>query len=544
MKRFVRVGALAASLVTGESTGVAPCLDAPEGWSAVLGSLTQVAADKAIVCGLNALDDYKVFCSLKKQPASWWQLEHVAFKDVAVRDGVVFGIQTDGKLVTGPSGPTATFVQVPTPFCEAVAITFNGSTLCVVTSRSQIFCASTTRTGFPATVNWQRLDGDMTQLALAGTTVYGVNGQNQLWTGTITDATLAAGVAKWVEVPNYRFQQVAFDGERVCGVTPSLQVVCAPIHVGDSNSAPMSWTALEGELTYVSNYDTSLYGVDAAGHVYVQYLAPPPAVPTANEPPPSPVKPKRAPWTVVPTPQMALVTVSSFGSNVCGTDSAGSIYCTAFNADTPTVVSWVQLQGRAMQEVVVADKGALYGVSMTGGTFYAPTCKATARWVQQSDDLMNLAVDGSVVCGVSRGSLVYCANRNTQTSTPNWTLLDGILTQIVVANGVLFGLDTRNKLWTGSSKTIESGSGSWAPIANSAKYSRISYDGIRLCGVLTPGNKIRCADAGLATLPNWYNVPGAGANMAYVSVQRENLFALMANSTLLYRALDAGDEKN
>jgi hypothetical protein len=164
--------------------------------------------------------------------------------------------------------------------------------------------------------------------------------------------------------------------------------------------------------------------------------------------------------------------------------------------------------------------------------------------VQQWGSLNNIATDGALLCGVNRGGQIYCAWQNVQTSTPNWTLLDGNLKQLVVANGLFFGLDANNKLWTGSSKQISSGTASWKAIANSATYSQISYDGLRLCGVITSSNKIQCADSGLATLPNWYDLAGASCNMAHVSIQRENLFVLATNSTLLYRALDTGDVEN
>ncbi|KAF0757248.1 hypothetical protein AaE_004328, partial [Aphanomyces astaci] len=103
------------------------------------------------------------------------------------------------------------------------------------------------------------------------------------------------------------------------------------------------------------------------------------------------------------------------------------------------------------------------------------------------------------------------------------------------------GLDATNKLWTGTSTKLASGTASWKAIANSATYSQISFDGLRLCGVVTSGSKIQCADAGLATSPNWFDLPGASSNMAHVSVQRNNLFVLATNSTLLYRALNTGD---
>ncbi|RHY01527.1 hypothetical protein DYB36_000506 [Aphanomyces astaci] len=520
---------------------VPPCLDAPAGWSAVLGSLTQISVDKSVVCGLNALDKFKVYCSQKKQPASWWTLPNVAFKHMAVRDGIVFGIQTDGKLVTGPIGPTATFVEVLTPFCAASKVTVDGSTVCVVTTRNQVFCANTAATaGFPASARWQGLDGTVTQVALAGSTLYGVNGQNQLWRGIVTAGSLASGVASWTLVPTIQLQQVSYDGVRVCGVTPVQKVVCSSADGNVINgNVSLTWTTLEGELAQVSQFGASLYGVDAAGHIFYQDLLPG-TTPTTT-PLTTPRSNVAAAWTVVPTPNIALVTVSSFGSNVCGTDSAGSIYCSTFDANNPSVVAWVQLQG-ALQQVVVGAKGVLYGVNSANAIYYAPTCRATTpSWVQQWGALNNIATDGTVLCGVNRGSQVYCAWQNIQSSTPNWTLLDGSLKQLVVANGLLFGLDATNKLWTGTSTKLASGTASWKAIANSATYSQISFDGLRLCGVVTSGSKIQCADAGLATSPNWFDLPGASSNMAHVSVQRNNLFVLATNSTLLYRALNTGD---
>ncbi|RHY14962.1 hypothetical protein DYB25_003911 [Aphanomyces astaci] len=520
---------------------VPPCLDAPAGWSAVLGSLTQISVDKSVVCGLNALDKFKVYCSQKKQPASWWTLPNVAFKHMAVRDGIVFGIQTDGKLVTGPIGPTATFVEVLTPFCAASKVTVDGSTVCVVTTRNQVFCANTAATaGFPASARWQGLDGTVTQVALAGSTLYGVNGQNQLWRGIVTAGSLASGVASWTLVPTIQLQQVSYDGVRVCGVTPVQKVVCSSADGNVINgNVSLAWTTLEGELAQVSQFGASLYGVDAAGHIFYQDLLPG-TTPTTT-PLTTPRSNVAAAWTVVPTPNIALVTVSSFGSNVCGTDSAGSIYCSTFDANNPSVVAWVQLQG-ALQQVVVGANGVLYGVNSANAIYYAPTCRATTpSWVQQWGALNNIATDGTVLCGVNRGSQVYCAWQNIQSSTPNWTLLDGSLKQLVVANGLLFGLDATNKLWTGTSTKLASGTASWKAIANSATYSQISFDGLRLCGVVTSGSKIQCADAGLATSPNWFDLPGASSNMAHVSVQRNNLFVLATNSTLLYRALNTGD---
>ncbi|KAF0686894.1 Aste57867_21326 [Aphanomyces stellatus] len=517
----------------------APCADAPAGWSSVLGGLTQVSVDATQVCGLNAFDNYKVYCSPKKQPAQWWQIVTVNLQQLAMNSGVIYGVRSgDNAFVVGTTDPSCQWTTVATPFGQVASVSYDGTLVCVASTAGRVYCAKSK--GGSAALTWQALDGIVTTLAVNGAVLYGVNAQNQLYQGSVSDAACASGSAKWALVTNVSLKQVSWDGARVCGVTPTSQVVCADTPQG---STTPTWTTLPGELTQVSIFQSSLYGVDAAAHVYYKLM--PPIGGTAPVPPPvtsPPSPPQYKDWTVVPTPGNKFIDVSSWGSTVCAVDCVNNIYCGVWDPVVP--ITWTKLSGSLLQ-LVVYDRG-VFGVDYKANLRYTASTTPTGipTWTQFTNLWKSISYDGSQLCGIDSTGRVACAAQDaaslkTIQTYPTWTTLEKKLNQVVVNKGTLFGLDTINKqLVTGSSKNL--GSVSWSTIANAPNLAEISYDGLRLCAVNADTTQVQCADAALTSSPNWYAFAGTG--MKAISLQREHLFALTGDYTLLHHTFDTGDD--
>jgi len=105
-----------------------------------------------------------------------------------------------------------------------------------------------------------------------------------------------------------------------------------------------------------------------------------------------------------------------------------------------------------------------------------------------------ISYDGAQLAGVNKAGDVFVADEH-MTTAPNWRHIDGNLKHVDVYGGILFGVNSKDEIWTGSSR----GEPNWKKIPGNLQ--EISYDGTRLYGVRDDFIFVAAKD--LTTNPNW-----------------------------------------
>lgn len=194
---------------------------------------------------------------------------------------------------------------------------------------------------------------------------------------------------------------------------------------------------------------------------------------------------------------------------MCGTTSAGAIYC-----KNTTDSTWTPITGTLSQ--VSVNNGEIYGVNSSGNIYYSSKGKSTTAWSSYTSgsSLSQIDANGDVICGVNSSGIPYCKHRNDS----GWTKLTGTLTNITVnSDGSLFGVNSSGQVFY---KPSYDSTTDWKQMTG-ATLNSISADNNVVCGTNKSTYKTYCTDTNIkSTAPTWYEVGTTPLEKVSVSKNR------------------------
>jgi hypothetical protein len=212
---------------------------------------------------------------------------------------------------------------------------------------------------------------------------------------------------------------------------------------------------------------------------------------------------------------------------VSGVNSGNAIYFADLNIQSNP--NWTQIPG-ALKQISISNN-KLYGANGGNDVFYCANYKSNGAWVYISGiKLIQVALDGinNIVVGVNSENNIFYANTNIE-STPNWTQMPGSLSNITIAKGKLYGVNSGNDIFYCDNYKI----GNWIHLPG-GKLKQIFADenGTILVGV-NSSNNIFYADTNINSNPNWTLIPGSLKN---VSISKGVLYGVNSNDDIFYCA--------
>ena len=215
----------------------------------------------------------------------------------------------------------------------------------------------------------------------------------------------------------------------VMGVNSSTNIYYANQNIKTSPN----WTQIPGGLSNVSYSNGQAYGVNSVGNIFYN------ADYTSSN------------WIKVPG-GLSQVSFDGYNMIVMGVNSSGNIYYA--NRNITSSPNWTQVGGVLTN--LSYSNGQVYGVNSAGNIYYNANY-TSSNWVQVPGRLSQVSFDGYNmivmgvigVIGVNRSGNVYYANQNITTS-PNWTQLGGILSNLSYTNGQLYGVNSAGNIYYNS----------------------------------------------------------------------------------------------
>ncbi|TMW66752.1 hypothetical protein Poli38472_014064 [Pythium oligandrum] len=349
-----------------------------------------------------------------------------------------------------------------------------------------------------------QMNSNLVQILFDGRSVCGVAPANTICNDDVFVGR-SIGDPQWRQLPG-KLKQISSDGKQICGVNAANDIWCA----GDGIFSNPNWRMLPGKLKQVSLADGVLYGIGPDDMI----------------------------WYGMSDGEDSFQRVSGTlrqiaydGEMLCGTNAADEIWCSDNGLQGSP--NWRRLPGKLRQLDVQGGRsigvsgdtniyhkwltqppgvfagwrqlqGKLRQLSFDGKTFayeiFTGNAVGAVNRVKLPGNLKMISTDGKQICGVSKDDDIYCADTGI-TSNPNWRQIPGKLKHVVVLNGVLFGTNSADDIFTGRSK----GDPKWLQLEG--KLKMVDYDGVR-------------------GKPNWYRT---GTKLSYVTSVANRVFG--ANST-------------
>jgi Tectonin domain len=219
------------------------------------------------------------------------------------------------------------------------------------------------------------------------------------------------------------------------------------------------------------------------------------------------------------TGQLTLKQVDSDSSVVCGVNGSNNIYCADQNMDSTPI--WRQIKGKKLTQVAISNR-RLFGVDSNYNIFYSPDYRKT-QWTQLGGQLKQIAVDGSVICGVNVNNDIYCTDQ-INGNNPNWQQVAGKLKSVAIDNGRLYGVNTNNDLFYAPNYK----KAQWNMLR--VKLKQVSVDGSLLCGI-NQSNNILCGDHKLGSTLKIMQIPGS---LTQVTVNSGRLYGVDSSNNIFY----------
>ncbi|OQR96297.1 cytochrome P450 [Achlya hypogyna] len=200
------------------------CFQPPVGWTMIPGMYHKVTYDGTTLCALDL--SYQLRCAKSTTaPIPWAQIPG-SYADIGLARGVLYARKLDaaGTMVVTTSTKAVKWKTVNLNYAaeKQTSFSFDGATLCQSTSTKSLWCTNTTNSVPPYT--WNGMDGNVTQTAVGGAWLYGLDAKGTLYQGTTT--LLANGCGNWNTVANQHLTQLSYDGKQICGVDDSGRALC------------------------------------------------------------------------------------------------------------------------------------------------------------------------------------------------------------------------------------------------------------------------------------------------------------------------------
>ncbi|EQC30442.1 hypothetical protein SDRG_11761 [Saprolegnia diclina VS20] len=197
-------------------------------WVEIGRGYKQVAADNAYVCLLDTTK--QVVCAASPSSTTKWDKRDGEWSTIAVGGNSVAEYSYANGTAVVSDITTGTSVEISTSFAKHVA------------TNGDIFCAREQTTGAQNHISmkcmpytdkfgqqqWKYQEAQKHYFAFhaSASTVYALDKVNNLHVGAT--AEIASGEVKWTDVKCPGFSQIAFNGERVCGITADTkQIQCS-----------------------------------------------------------------------------------------------------------------------------------------------------------------------------------------------------------------------------------------------------------------------------------------------------------------------------
>ncbi|EQC30443.1 hypothetical protein SDRG_11762 [Saprolegnia diclina VS20] len=371
----------------------------------------------------------------------------------------------------------------------------------------------------------------------SASTVYALDKVNNLHVGAT--AEIASGEVKWTDVKCPGFSQIAFNGERVCGITADTkQIQCS---VGLLKKRVQWADALPGR-SWISLAQSNglLYAVDEEGVLYVNGMPEPTPAPTTPEPTTAEPTPEPTPApTPAPTPEptkdpapTTWVEVARDGKQVaadndyvCLLDTAKQVAC----ATAPSMTAkWVKRDGK--WSTIAVGGNSLVEYSYTKGNAVISDIKNNSSVDVSVDFGSHVATDGETFCAREQKdkSHIYmkCLPYTTKFGT-QWKYQEAQKHYLAFHAGAstLYALDEVHNLHVGATAEIASGAVNWAAV-KSPGFSHIAFDGTRVCGITAEFKQIQCSISSLSENRITWSEPLAGRSWISIALSSDLVYAV------------------
>ncbi|DAZ99891.1 TPA: hypothetical protein N0F65_008634 [Lagenidium giganteum] len=473
----------------------------------ISGGLVQIAYDGEMLCGVNAYN--QVYCAdnnLRTDP-NWRRLTGFitnpdgVLRNVDIQAGRLIGVGTDQTIYRKWLTPATTvFSSWRTLNGRLRQLNFDGKSVCGVNANDDIFCATQ---NFELIPNWNKLSGSLHNIDVNGNLLVGANSVKDIYR-----STSGVGTANWVKVPG-SLVQTSTDGQYICGTNHVYNIYCSQVSG--------NWFLVEGaNMRHVVVWNGEMYAINTNNQIF--YSATLEASPK---------------WLKL---DGGLNMIDFDGKRICGVDNNHDLWCADEGIRTSSP-NWYKILGSNYNWVAVSG-AQLFATSTTDVIYYRMDITAIgARAAYESDwdvipgQLVQLSFDGLNLCGVNNANAVYCANDNLD-GTPNWRKLDGSLKWVTVWGDNLWGVNSDNDVFYGSSV----GDANWVQLQG--KFAQIVSDGKQICAINADGDAF-CADEGITSSPNWRQING---NMKLGNIDLNNgaLFASALVDRSLYFGMSDG----
>ncbi|KDO18406.1 hypothetical protein SPRG_16143 [Saprolegnia parasitica CBS 223.65] len=145
-----------------------------------------------------------------------------------------------------------------------------------------------------------------------------------------------------------------------------------------------------------------------------------------------------------------------------------------------------------------------------------------------------ISTDGTYICAKS-GTSVKCGPLRLQNGNRVWkTTTSNLLSTAMAANSAtMYGLSSQNNLHRATVAGITNGTVSWLQVTGAPKFSKIAYDGKRVCGIKTPGNSIVCTISDLASqTPTTWSSPLPENSWSSLALSNNQIYAVTSASVV------------
>jgi hypothetical protein len=173
---------------------------------------------------------------------------------------------------------------------------------------------------------------------------------------------------------------------------------------------------------------------------------------------------------------------------------------------------WHQVAGKLSQISLSGDK--VCGVNRGTQIFCAPY--GTDSWSLKNGLLKHISIDGDKACGVNVHDDIYCADN---INNPQWNQINGKLKQIDVSGEKMCGVNSYDDIYCANYKQAN-----WSQ--KPGKLKHISINSSRACGV-NSSDDIFCADN--VDNPQWQQIRG---KLSQIDVNGDKMCGVNANGSI------------